>query len=99
MALDGEWDYDMKRMSAFDFDALREQARSAAAQAEVVVTAGGCRVGWIDLRPYEQPLFVVPDVIAQHAVELVASVDRRGVVLGGPSIDQGIDLSPFHGEH
>ncbi|MEI6514042.1 MAG: transposase [bacterium] len=38
-------------------------------------------------------------VVEYYSVDLMASVIRNGVILGGASIDRGIDLSFLHGFH
>ena len=67
-------------------------------KAEILETSGGRRVGWLDLR-FESCIYpgISKRVIAGHDVDLVANVIYSGVVLGGESIDRGIDLSFMHG--
>lgn len=74
--------------------------RHLAENADVFETHGGRRVGWIDLRE-EAGLYanIGRLVVERHSVDLVASVIHNGVVLGGASIDRGIDLSFLHGRH
>ncbi len=42
---------------------------------------------------------MTPLVIDRHGVELVATVDKHGVVPGTASVDAGVDLSFLHGAH
>ncbi len=53
----------------------------------------------MDIRGRDLPLFVTPLAIARHGVELVATVDKRGVVPGTASVNAGVDLSFLHGAH
>ena len=42
---------------------------------------------------------VVRDAIEQHHVELVVTVIAKGVMVNGPAIDQGVDMTSLHNEH
>ena len=74
--------------------------RNLAEHADVFETRSGRRIGWIDLRG-EPGLYanIGKLVIEYHSVDLAASVIHNGVLLGGVSIDRGIDLSFLHGCH
>lgn len=67
--------------------------------AQVLVAQSGRRVGWIDLRQEEGFLLVSRLVAEMHSVDVVGTVIRNAVLLGGASIDQGMDLTFLHGEH
>lgn len=74
--------------------------RTLAENADVFETHSGRRIGWIDLREEEGFYANIGKMIVErHSVDLVASVIRNGVMLGGASIDKGIDLSFLHGYH
>ena len=77
-----------------------QQERLLAENVEVFETQHGQRIGWLDLRD-EAGLYsnISKLVVEYHSVDLMASVIRNGVVLGGASIDRGIDLSFLHGFH
>ncbi len=75
------------------------QERALAEGAEVLRTSTGLRVGWVDLRGLQGHFYVTQHVIRQHGVDLVATVLDKEILLGSGSIDQGPDLSCFHGEH
>jgi hypothetical protein len=77
-----------------------QQERLLAENVEVFETQHGQRIGWLDLRD-EEGLYsnISKLVVEYYSVDLMASVIRNGVVLGGASIDRGIDLSFLHGFH
>lgn len=76
----------------------REQ--SLAQNAEIVETSNGRRIGWVDLRECDE---LYPGlsrlIIKLHSADLAASVIHNGIVLGGSTIDGGIDLQFLHGAH
>lgn len=76
-----------------------KREKQVAERAEVLVTKSGRKIGWIDLRAEKGFLLVSREVAKTHGVEVVGSVIRGAVLLGGSSIDQGVDLSFLHGEH
>lgn len=74
--------------------------RTLAENADIFETHSGRRIAWIDLREEEGFYANISKLIVErHSVDLVASVIRNGVMLGGASIDRGIDLSFLHGSH
>jgi hypothetical protein len=74
--------------------------RTLAENADIIETHSGRRIGWIDLREEEGFYANISKMIVErHSVDLVASVIRNGVMLGGASIDRGIDLTFLHGYH
>ncbi|MBN1671103.1 MAG: hypothetical protein JXR37_08735 [Kiritimatiellae bacterium] len=73
--------------------------RKLAAGAQVLFAKSGRRVGWIDLRKEHGFLLVSRLVVEVHNVQVVGTVIRNAVLLGGDSIDRGMDLSFLHGEH
>jgi len=75
------------------------RVRSLAENAEILTTRGGRRLAWLDLREEKGPMNVAPHVVRTHGVELVATVIRGAILLGGRSIDRGVDLTFLHGRH
>ncbi|MEN6547828.1 MAG: hypothetical protein ABFE07_17470 [Armatimonadia bacterium] len=75
------------------------QLREVLGEAEVIPTGAGRRVAWLDRRAHRQPLHVPEQVMAAQEWDLVATVTHKGVILGGPGIDRGLNLQPLHGEH
>jgi hypothetical protein len=76
-----------------------KRERQVAERAEILVTKSGRQIGWIDLRAEKGFLLVSRKVAKMHGVEVVGSVIRGAVLLGGSSIDKGVDLSFLYGEH
>ncbi len=76
-----------------------KREKQIAERAEILVAKSGRQIGWIDLRREKGFLLVSREVAKMHGVEVVGSVIRGAVLLGGSSIDQGVDLSFLHGEH
>jgi hypothetical protein len=76
-----------------------EREKKLAAGAQVLVAKSGLRVGWIDLRQEEGHLLVSRLVVELLHVDVVGTVIRNAVLLGGSSIDQGLDLTFLHGAH
>jgi hypothetical protein len=76
-----------------------KREKQVAERAEVLAAKSGRLIGWIDLRSERGFLLVSREVAKAHGVEVVGSVIRGAVVLGGSSIDKGLDLSFLHGEH
>ncbi len=74
--------------------------RTLVENAEVFETHSGRHIGWIDLSE-EEGLYanISKMIVERYSVNLVASVIRNGIMLGGTSIDKGIDLSFLHGFH
>jgi hypothetical protein len=68
-------------------------------QACIETTANGRRIAWIDVRAHQEHVNVTRAIIDRFGVDLVATIIPKGVLLGGPGIDRGIDLSPLHGSH
>lgn len=62
-------------------------------------TAHGRRIAWVDIRGHQEHLNVTRTIIDRYGVDLVATIIPKGILLGGPGIDRGIDLSPLHGTH
>lgn len=90
---------DHRRLAEWYYGVHVPRERRLAAAAQVLVAASGCRLGWLDLREEQGHLMVAPLVIREHGVEVVATVTKRAVVVGGSAVDQGRDLSPLHGAH
>ena len=57
-----------------------------AEDAEILTTRGGKRLAWLDLRQEKGPMNVAPHAVETHGVELVATVIRGAILLGGRSI-------------
>lgn len=76
-----------------------EREKKLAAGAQVLIAKSGRRVGWVDLRKEKGHLLVSRLVVELLRVDVVGTVIRNAVLLGGSSIDQGLDLSFLHGEH
>lgn len=74
--------------------------RALVDNAIIFETNTGRRIGWIDLRE-EEGLYANLSklIIERRSVDLAASVIRSGVLLGGTSIDRGIDLGFHRGQH
>ena len=75
------------------------RVRSLAENAEILTSRGGRRLAWLDLRAEKGPMNVAPYAVEVHGVELVATVIRGAILLGGRSIDRGVDLTFLHGKH
>ena len=88
-----------RRLCAWHHTERPALEQTLAERAEVLVTATGRRIGWLDMRHGKWRLFVTPRVMELHGVELVAIVNWKGVTLGAEGIDRGSDLSFLHGAH
>jgi hypothetical protein len=86
-------------LSDWYYQEHRARERTIANRAEVMTTQGGRRIAWLDLRAEKQHFMVGPDIISQHKVELAITVIGKGIMVGGASIDQGVDLLGLHGRH
>jgi len=90
---------DCRHLSQWYYDVHIPREQELARSAQVLTTASGRRLGWLDLRSETGFYMVAPLIIAEHGVDVVATVTKREIVVGGFSIDQGVDLSSLHGEH
>lgn len=81
------------------FDTHVSREREIASKAEVLMTAQGRRLAWIDLRAYREHFHVSRRAAEAYAADVVATVLHGAVLLGGRSIDQGADLTFLHGQH
>lgn len=88
-----------RELSRWYYAEHTEREKKLAARAQVLVARSGRRIGWIDLRREKGFLLVSRLVADTHGVAVVATVIRNAVMLGGASIDQGVDLTFLHGEH
>ncbi|MHB9109488.1 MAG: hypothetical protein ACYDCO_20740 [Armatimonadota bacterium] len=66
---------------------------------DITLTGQGRRIAWVDLRGHQEYINVTRAIIERYGVDLVATIIPKGILLGGPGIDRGIDLSPLHGTH
>ncbi len=74
--------------------------RTLVDNAIIFETNSGRRIGWIDMREEEGFYASLSKlIIERRSVDLVASVIRSGVLLGGASVDKGIDLGFLRGCH
>ena len=88
-----------QELSSHHYSEHVKREKQVAERAEILVAKSGRQIGWIDLRREKGFLLVSREVCKTHGVEVVGSVIRGGVLLGGSSIDQGVDLMFLHGEH
>lgn len=99
LASGGKLSPEQKALSCWYFDIHMPKEHEIASQAEIFTTSHGYKLAWIDLRPYQERFSVSLRACEMHGADVVATVISGGVLLGGKSIDQGIDLSFLHGEH
>ncbi len=88
-----------RRLADWYYDVHRPREKEIAGRAEVFAARSGQKIAWLDLRAENGHVMVARDAIQQHGVALMATVIAKGVMLGGPSIDQGTDLTVLHGQH
>ncbi len=88
-----------RRLSEWHYTVHVPREHRLAENALVLPTASGRRLGWLDLRAEEGFLLVAPLVMQAHPVDTVVTVTQRAVLVGGSSIDRGLDLSFLHGEY
>lgn len=89
----------IRQLADWYYTEHRERERKIAGRAEVLTTRNERKMAWLDLRAEDGRVMVARDVIHQYGVELVATITAKGVIVGGASIDQGVDLVPLHGQH
>lgn len=75
------------------------RARYLTESAEILTTLRDRKLAWFDLRAERDSFFLAKLAAEIHGVSLTAQAIYNGVVLGGESIDRGIDLGALHGEH
>ncbi|MBN1629676.1 MAG: hypothetical protein JW990_07930 [Thermoleophilia bacterium] len=90
---------EQERLADWYYNEHLPRERKLAEEAEILTTRQDRRLAWFDLRQ-EQGHYHLAKLAAEiHRVQLTATVDRKGVLLGGESIDKGVDLQPLHGRH
>jgi hypothetical protein len=99
MASGGKLSSEQEAMSRWYFEVHVPKEREIAANAEIVATRHGRKLAWIDLRGWQERFIVSRYAAEMHGADAVATVIPGGVLVGGMSIDQGVDLSFLHGEH
>ncbi|HHN46127.1 MAG TPA: hypothetical protein ENN09_01680 [Planctomycetes bacterium] len=90
---------EQNKMAEWYYEEHLPRERAIVDSAEVITTAAGRRIAWLDLRDEKQHFSVSKAAIEKHGAELAATVIRSGVLLGGASIDEGLDLTFLHGRH
>jgi len=90
---------EQKALSRWYFDIHVQNEREIASKAEILTTLQGRKVAWMDIRAWREHLNVAGLAVEMHDADVAATVILGGVLLGGQSIDQGLDLSFLHGEH
>lgn len=99
LAAGGDLPDECRGLSAWYYSVHVPAECQLARDALVLETASGRRLGWVDLRGVDGYYLLAPLIIAEHDVDAAVTVTDRGIVVGGPAVDQGTDLSPLHGEH
>ena len=99
LALGGDLLPEHRELASRHYSEQIKREKQIAERAEILVAKSGRQIGWIDLRCEKGFLLVSREVAKTHGVEVVGSVIRGAVLLGGSSIDKGLDLSFLHGEH
>ena len=99
LASGGKLSPELEDLSRWYFDIHVPKEREIALQAEVLRTAHGRKLAWMDLRAYHEHFNVSRPAVEIHGADLVATVIKGAILLGGKSIDQGIDLTFLHGQH
>ena len=90
---------EQEALSRWYFDIHVPREREIASHAEILTTACGRKLAWMDLRAYREHLNVSGHAVEMHGADVVATVIQGAVLLGGQSIDQGLDLTFLHGQH
>jgi len=86
-------------LSRWYFEIHVPREREIASNAEILTSTHGRKLAWIDLRAYREHFNVSRHAVEMHGVDVVATVIQGAVLLGGQSIDHGIDLTFLHGKH
>ena len=81
------------------YDEHLPRGEELAKKAKVMQTRRGTRIAWLDLRGRDEIFVIQKEVCRLHHAPLMGSIIDKHILLGGPSIDQGIDLSSLHGEY
>ena len=90
---------DQASLSRWYFGVHVPKEREIASNAEILTTTHGRKLAWIDLRACREHFNVSRHAVEMHGADVVATVIRGALLLGGKSIDQGLDLTFLHGQH